>query len=202
MFDMKAEISIPIRSAEGIRQVIVRYPTDSEFLEWRRKKKILQNDLGRDSYEIVPSKPEACDLALVKLIQSDEAPITEEAEAYYILDRLFKTDISSRPEREGSGYTIRMKVMQKVKTSHTLRLPSVKETMDYERQRPPLTLKKFGQQEIRLNYSAAGELYDKLKQFSEGYQGDTPVLHKQEVINVLLQQIRSDEEPGDSDDQD
>ena len=39
MFDSRAEIGLTLHSPEGPKKVLVRYPTDSEFIEWRRKKK-------------------------------------------------------------------------------------------------------------------------------------------------------------------
>lgn len=206
MFDMKAEFGLTLQSPEGPKKVVVKYPDDNQVIEWRRKKKIVQKALGR-SFEIAPSKPEACDVALLSAIRIDkeDGPQIDEAEAFYIIGQLTDTNVTERPEREGSLYTIRMKVMRKLYTSHSLRIPSVKEQMDYDRMRSSVVFLQYGNQEIRLNYRASGELYDQLRQSTEGYRGDVPVAHKAEAINVLLQEIRAKEEepePESDEDQD
>ena len=82
MFDMKGEIALTLPAAEGPKKIVVRYPSDSEFIEWRRKKKIVQKDLGRRSFQIESSKPEPCDLALATAIRVDNGagPVLDEAE--------------------------------------------------------------------------------------------------------------------------
>ena len=204
MFDTKAEIRISLPSPEGRKTVVIRYFSDNEFFDWRRQKKVVQQDLGRGESELAPVTPGDCDLALFNAIRMDkeDGPPVDEAEALYVLTLLSSAEVSERPEKEGSLYVIRMKVMRKYATSHTLRTPSVRQMMDYERQRSSLRFLKYGAQEIRINYRGAVDLYDSLAQSSEGYAGSVvPVCHKAEAINVLLQEIRAEhEEAPDGDD--
>jgi hypothetical protein len=203
MFDSKAEIGLTIQG-EPPKKIVVRVPTDSEFIAWRRKKKVVQKDLGRRKFQMEQSKPEPCDLALVSAIRVDkDGPSIDEAEAIHIIGRLTECDVPNRPDREGSAYVIAMKVMRRLATSHTLRIPSVKEQMDYERMRSSVIFGQYGQQEIRINFQAAAELYDKLKVSVDGYANDVPVFHKAEAVNVLLQELREEqEESPDEDDED
>jgi hypothetical protein len=204
MFDMlKGEIALNLHSPDGPKKVLVRFPTDSEFIEWRRKKKIVQKDLGRRKFQIESSVPEACDLTLLSEIRLDKenGPSLDEAEAYYAIGQLAEAEVKEQPQREGSAYVIRMKIMRKLTTKHTLRVPSVREMMDYERMRSSVVFGQYGQQEIRINFRASAELYDKLKLSTEGYANEIPVPHKAEAVNVLLQEIRGEqEETHESDD--
>jgi len=202
MFDSKAEIGLTIQG-EQPKKVVVRFPSDAEFISWRRKKKVVQKDLGRRKFQMEASKPEPCDLALVNAIRVDkEGAAIDEAEAVHIIGRLTECEVPNRPDREGSAYVIAMKVMRKLNTTHTLRIPSVKEQMDYERMRSSVIYGQYGQ-EIRINFAAAGELYDKLKVSIDGYAHDVPVSHKAEAVNVLLQELRDEQDDTpDSDDED
>jgi hypothetical protein len=95
-----------------------------------------------------------------------------------------------------------MKVMNRLTTTHKLRIPSVQEQMDYERMRSSVIFGKYGQ-EIRINFQAAIDLYEKLKLETSGYANDIPVTHKAEAINVLLQELRAEDEASpDPDDED
>ena len=203
MFDAKAEIGLTLPSPDGPKKIVVHYPSDEQFIDWRRKKKVVQKDLGRRSFQIESSKPEPGDLALLNAIRVDkeDGPAIDEAEAYYIMGQLSECEVSTRPEREGSSYTIQMKIMRKLNVSHTLRIPSVKDMMDYERMRSSVVFGQYGHQEIKINFRASADLYDKLKVATGGYKGDVPVPHKAEAINVLLQEIRAEQEEEQGDDE-
>jgi hypothetical protein len=202
MFDSKAEIGVTLQG-EQPKKVCVRFPTDEQFIAWRRKKKVLQKDLGRDKFQIEQSKPEECDLLLANAIRVDkDGPEIDKSEAVHILNRLAKCEVPTKPEREGQSFLIEMKVMGRLTTTHKLRIPSVQEQMDYERMRSSVIFGKYGQ-EIRINFQAAIDLYEKLKLETSGYANDIPVTHKAEAINVLLQELRAeDEESPDSEDED
>lgn len=206
MFDTKTEIVIPIETPEGIKKVAVRYPTDAEFSDWRRKKKVLQKDLGRRKFRIEGSLPDKNDLELLSKIRADkdeDAPTIDEAEASHIIGRLASCEVSDRPTRVGQAFSIPLKVMGRFATVHVLGVPSMKQLFEYDRLRSGVIHGEYGRSEIRINFQAAGELYDALKQSVEGYAGAVPIPHKAEAINVLLQELRSrqeDEPEGDEDD--
>jgi hypothetical protein len=202
MFDSKAEIDLKIQG-EQPKNAVFRFPTDAEFIAWRRKKKVVQKDLGRRKFQMEQSKPETCDLALVNAIRVDkDGAALDEAESLHVITRLTECEVPNRPDREGYAYTIRMKALRRIPTSHTLRVPSVKEQMDYERNRSSVIFGQYGQ-EIRINFAAASDLYDKLKVAVEGYSNDIPVWHKAEAVNVLLQELRDEQEDSpDADDED
>ena len=203
MFDLKADLGIRLLSPDGDKKVSASFPSDADVIEWRRKKKIHQKDLGRRSFTMEPSKPEAIDLALAtKMLRTPEGETTveiDEAEAFHIINQVLACDVTENPEREGSVFVIRMKVVDRFKTVHVLRVPSMRDMMEYERNRNIVTFGQYGKQEIRINYRAAADLYDKVavKERLEGYAGGlVPVAHKAEAVNVLLQEIRAQQEDG------
>jgi hypothetical protein len=208
LFDSTRELGIALPSEEGTKRVSVSFPSDTDFCEWRRKKKIIQKDLGRRSYQIVPPEPEKIDLDLVTKIlvkrEDEVAPELDEADANYIINRLSQCEVSEQPEREGSAYVIKLKVLGQFRTVHVLRLPNMREWTSFDKLRSSIKFLPYGTQEIRMNYQVAGELYDKLKQRVDGYVGDrVPVSHKYEAVNVLLQEFRAQQEeaPADEDDE-
>jgi hypothetical protein len=207
MFDYKQEIGLSLDTDQGRKKVAVRYPTDAEWITWRRKKKILQKDLGRGNFQMEPSVPGAPDMELLNAIRVDkddpDAPQIDESEAFEIITKLGSADVNVRPSREESGYRIELKVMQRFNTIHRLKIPSVKDKQTYNRSKSSVTYGQYGYQEIRINYQAGADLYDKLITSKEGYSAEVPINHKAEVINVLLQEIAMSEQqeaaPEDSD---
>lgn len=196
MFDYKQEIGLSLDTDQGRKKVVVRYPSDAEWSTWRRKKKILQRDLGRGNFQMEPSVPGAADMELFNAIRLDkeDGPSIDESEAFEVITMLGRADVNTRPIREESGYSIELKVMQRINTVHRLKIPSVKDKQTYNRSKSPVTYGQYGYQEIRINYQAGAELYDKLKTSVEGYAGEVPINHKAEVINVLLQEIAMSEQ--------
>lgn len=188
----------------GLKSIVVNYPSDVLITEWRRKKKVQQKSLGRGYSEFESSKPEKIDLDTISAVRIDkeDGPEIDEAEAVYVLGLLTECEASDRPERDGNRYRVALKVMRGIDTVHVLRVPTMKQIMDYERQRSSVRTGPYGQQEIRINYRAAADLYDAIVDKAEttGYVGGiVPIVHKAEAVNTLLQEIRSaHEEVADS----
>lgn len=207
MFDMKADIGLKIVSDDGdIKKIIVRFPDDNEFIEWRRRKKILQKDLGRRNFEMQNATPSDYDLELAtKLRRDEDGPEINNADALHVMNSLANCEVENRPEREGKTFVIEMTVRNKTLTTHTLRIPSTQDMMHHDGMRSSVIHGAYGFQEIRLNYQSSAELYDKLKVSASGYANDIPVVHKAEIINVLLQEVKallSDDSESDDADQD
>lgn len=201
MFDMKRELGIPLLD----KKILCRMPSDAETGNWRRSKKISQKDLGRRSFQMEPAKPEKADLELFNKIQlADESGVkveVDEAEAFHIINTILACDVNEQPERHGSEFVIKLKAMNRFKTVHTLKMPTMRDMLEYERNRNSVIFGQFGKQEIRINFSAAGELYDKLVKSTEGYEGGiVPIAHKAEAVNALLQEIRASQEEEEGED--
>lgn len=190
MFDSTAEFVLRLMTGEGLIKIPVRFPTDAEYITWRRGKKILQKDLGRRNFQIERTVPEPRDLALLTAIRKHkDGAVIDEADALVMINQLTDCDVPTRPVREGNAYLIEMKVLKRLETKHTLRIPSMKEMMSH--QGSSVINGAYGYQEIRLNPQAAGDFYDRLAQGNEGYAGAVPVVHKAEALNVLLQEVQA-----------
>lgn len=194
MFDSKTEFAIDV-PGPAEKKPLVGWPSDKQWCEWRRKKKIVQKDIGRGYYQIQPSEAHQIDLDTFNAIRikKDGEPEVEIDidEAEYVIGRLAMCETTESPEREGNTYRIKIRVMDSIDTVHVLRIPTMKESKDYGRSRPPLIQGPYGTHEIRIDYHGAGKLYDTVKVSAEGYAGDVPIIHKVEAVNVLLQEMNS-----------
>jgi hypothetical protein len=206
MFDIKQEIAVSIDGPDGPKQVVVAYPSDAQLSEWRRKVKLYEKTIsGPEEESMLESTPPGpADLELINAIRifdkEAEAPQIDEYEARLIIEEtLIKCSVTEKPERENNRFTIRMSVVTGLKTSHVLRVPTVRERMEYSKAAARgYTYGKYNTSQIKVNYIPAGELYDKLKVETEGYaQGIVPVVHKAEAINVLLQEMKPKSSSGE-----
>lgn len=205
MFDAKAEIVQKVFKDGEIVRPVVRFPTDDEYITWRRKKKVQQTQLGRGNYEMTPAKPESADLALYKAIQVDkDGPVIDQAEAFVLVNQLFDCDIPTHPEQEGKTYVVEMKAMNRFDTLHTLKVPSMQQMTNHHG--ASVINGAYNTQDIRLNPQSSCDLYNELVQRTEGYVGNiVPAVHKVAVINAFLQEVREamkDTPESDDEDQD
>src|SRR3954470_2537607 len=134
MFDSTLELGIKLPSPEGFKRVSVVFPSAADWQTWRRAKKIQQKDLGRRSFQIEPTKPEQSDMDLFKKIVREHdgdtsAENIDMAEAAFIIGHISGCETTERPEREGSAFAIRMKVLNRFSVTHVLRVPTMKEMM-------------------------------------------------------------------------
>lgn len=189
MFDSKAEINLKVHTAHGgSKRLLVRYPTDDEWITWRRKKKIVQRALGR-GFDVEPATPEPADLDLLNAIKLDETQVSR-TDAFRIVNRLARFEVIVAPTLIGAAYKIEAKIMDQLLTAHVLRVPSVQELAEYHRNYMSVVFGQYGLQTITIDFTAGEALYNRLVQRTEGYVHTVPVPHKAEVINVLAQLIR------------
>src|ERR1700688_3720542 len=85
VFDGSRKILLKLLSSEGTREVTVRFPSDDEWIEYNRRRKIIIKQLGRGISEtVVPDSGEA-DSVLFAKIRSGEGPEVDSFEANRIL---------------------------------------------------------------------------------------------------------------------
>src|SRR6516225_8862331 len=92
MFDSNATITIGLRTASGKTDIAVRWPTDEEWGAHRRRRKILQRQLGRGMTETEIDTAEA-DSKLYEAVKLNGAPPLSVAEASRIVDAISTCDV-------------------------------------------------------------------------------------------------------------
>jgi hypothetical protein len=201
MFDVSKHFPVKLITPEGTKTVVVSMPSDQQWSDWRRKKKVKQTDLGRRKSTMEMSKGEQIDLDLVNAIRQEQEGVDpfdiDMEEAARVLNTLSICEVSEQPERDGSVFVINLKVMRRFDTVHRVRVPSVKDSQNYQRQRSSVVFGAYNTSEFRINLDASKKLYDAIVERSEGYVGAIPVIHKAEVVNVLLQEIEALQEEVD-----
>ena len=74
VFDAGRQVEVQLRSAEGTKTVKVRFPTDEEWTERQRRRKIVIKQLGRGISETVIPNCEDVDAVLFAQLRVEEAP--------------------------------------------------------------------------------------------------------------------------------
>src|SRR3990172_9868798 len=169
VFDANRQAEIQLRSAEGNKTVTVRFPTDEEGAERQRGPKIIIKQLGRGIPETVIPGSEEADAELLAKLRVGDGPEVDGFEATRILEQLSQADVDDALQEAGA-FRVLVRVPGGL-TAHVLRMPSAKDVIEYRRAFARILDLPFNKQELTVNLGAAGSLYQKLCQQSEGYAG-------------------------------
>jgi len=189
MFDSQKEIHVQLRSAEGARTVKVRFPNDEEWIERQRRRKIIIKHLGRGTSETTIPNAEEVDAALLAKIRLDDGDELDAYEASRIIEQLGQAEVDD-VVAEGGAFRVVLRVPGGT-TVHVLRMPSAKDVIEYRRNFARILDLPFNRQELTVNLAAAGMLYQKLCQTSEGYAGAVPIIHQAVAVKAAIDALEA-----------
>jgi|SRR3990172_727107 len=189
VFDSGRQVEIKLQSAEGTKIVKVRFPTDEEWTERQRRRKIIIKQLGRGVSETVIPDSQDTDAALLAKLRIGEGPEVDGFEATRILEQLSQADVDDVIP-EGGTFRVLTRVPGGL-TTHTLRMPSAKDVIEYRRAFARILDLPFNKQELTVNLGAAGTLYQKLCQGTEGYAGAVPIIHQAVAVKATIDALEA-----------
>jgi hypothetical protein len=184
VFDASRPIAVNLRTPGGVKTVRVRFPSDDEWIERQRRRKVVIKQLGRGISETIVGNGEDVDAALVAKIRSDPAPDIDAFEAVKVVEQLSTAEVDDVVS-EGDSFRITTRVLGG-STAHVLNMPSAKDVFDYRRGFARVLDLPFGKQELTINIAPAGVLYKKLVVSTEGYAGDVPIIHQAVAVKAAI----------------
>ena len=196
VFDAGRPVEVQLRSAEGTKTVKVRFPTDEEWTERQRRRKIIIKQLGRGISETVIPHSEDVDAALFAKIRAGEGPEVDPFEASRIIEQLSQADVDDVVPEAGA-FRVVLRVPGGL-TAHVVRMPSAKDVIEYRRGFARVLDLPFNKQELTVNLAAAGALYQKLVAATEGYAGAVPIVHQAVAVKAAIDALDAGfQETGD-----
>jgi hypothetical protein len=184
VFDASRPIAVNLRAPGGMKTIRVRFPSDDEWIERQRRRKVVIKQLGRGISETIVGNGEDVDAALVAKIRSDPAPDIDAFEAVKVVEQLSTAEVDDVVS-EGDSFRITTRVLGG-STAHVLNMPSAKDVFDYRRGFARVLDLPFGKQELTINIAPAGVLYKKLVVSTEGYAGDVPIIHQAVAVKAAI----------------
>jgi len=186
VFNAANQFEIHLRSAQGSKTVKVRFPTDEEWIERQRRRKVIIKYLGRGVSETTVPNSEETDAALVAKLRLDEdGPEVDPFEASRIVEQLSQAEVDETI-REAGGFRVLLRVPGGT-TVHVLGMPSERDVIQFRRAFARILDLPHNRQEISTNLRAAGELYQKLCQQTEGYADGVPIVHQAVAVNAVIE---------------
>ena len=188
VFDASRPLAMNLRAPEGLKTVRVRFPTDDEWIERQRRRKVLVKQLGRGTSETTVVNREDADAALLAKIRTEQdGPEVDPFEAAKLIEELATCEVDDVvPVSE--GFRVTMRVLGGM-TTHVMKTPSAKDTFEYRRGFVRVLDLPFGRQEMTVNIAAVAAFYKKLAVSTEGYAGDppvVPVIHQAVAVRAAI----------------
>ena len=189
MFDAKQTITMNLRTPAGLKAVRVRFPTDEEWIDRQKKRKVIVKQLGRGVSETtIPDSAEADAALLAKIrVTEENAPEVDAFEASRIIEQLSQAEVDDVIQ-EGDAFRVTMRVLGGTVT-HLLKMPSAKEDFEYRRGFARVLDLPYNRQELIINLTPAAALFKKLIDSSEGYAGDVPIIHQAVAVKATIDAI-------------
>lgn len=186
MFDAKQPITIHLRTPDGVKPIRIRFPTDEEWIDRQKKRKVIVKQLGRGVSETtIPDSAEADAALLAKIrVPEENASEVDAFEASRIIEQLSQADVDDVVQ-VGDGFRVTLRVLGGT-VSHILRMPSAKDVFEYRRGFARVLDLPYNRQELIINLAPAGALFKKLLESSEGYTGDVPIIHQAVAVKAAI----------------
>src|SRR5512141_515356 len=93
VLDAARPVAINLRGPDGVKTVRVRFPSDDEWAERQRRRKVIVKQLGRQISETTIPNGEEIDAALLAKIRTEEAPEVDAFEAQKVVEQLATCDV-------------------------------------------------------------------------------------------------------------
>ncbi len=184
VFDAARPVAVQLRGPDGIKTVRVRFPSDDEWAERQRRRKVIVKQLGRGTSETIITGGEEIDAELLAKIRSEDGPDVDAFEAQKVIEQLATCDVDD-VVLTGDAFRVTTRVLGTL-TTHLLKMPSAKDVNTYRRAFLRVLDLQFNRQQITINLRAAGELYKKLVEATEGYAGDVPIIHQAVAVKAAI----------------
>ena len=120
-------------------------------------------------------------------IRTEEAPEVDAFEAQKVIEQLATCDVDDVVQA-GDAFQVTLRVLGAT-TMHLLKMPSAKDVYQYRRGFARVLDLPFNRQELTINVRAAGDLYKKLLEGTEGYTGDVPIIHQAVAVKAAIDAI-------------
>jgi hypothetical protein len=184
VFDATRPVAIQLRGPDGVKTIRVRFPTDDEWAERQRRRKIIVKQLGRQMSETTVPHNEEIDAALLAKVRTEDSPEVDAFEAQKVIEQLATCDVDD-VLMAGNAFRVSLRVLGGM-TAHVIKMPSAKDVNQYRTGFARVLDLPFGRQELTLNVRAAGDLYKKLIDTTEGYAGDVPIIHQAVAVKAAI----------------
>jgi hypothetical protein len=194
MFDASAEFAITARTGKTKVEIGMRWPSDEEWAERHRTRKVSIRSMGRGVSETIIDSG-AADFKLYQTARLNGAPELTPAEASMVIKVLERAEVTE-VVIDGEEATVTMQVPGGAVT-HRLQLPTADQVIKMQRAASRLFSAPHNTSQMRMYLDPTAKLWDECKGRSEDYTGAVPALHKDVAIRAVVEEINNEMSASD-----
>jgi hypothetical protein len=195
-FDINQPVKLKVIRPDGDVTITLRFPTDEEWIERSRRRKIRSRNLGNGKTQSIQNPPDSHNAELVNGLRVGECAEVDLHEAKRILDRISTAAIDGDITREGANLRIPLKILG-VSTVHIIRIPTERERGEFLQMSGVPTISQGNIDTYGFNLGGAADLYPKLRKDAIGYTGNVSVVHALAILNAAFEFIDQEIEGED-----
>lgn len=184
LFDFGRALMMKLRVAGGVKEIRLRFPTDEEWADRHRRRKIVIKNLGRGVSETSIPGAEEVDADLVAKVRTSPDPEIDQFEAARIVEQISQAEVED-VQTTGDVCRVEMRVLGGT-TIHELKVPSAKDVHEFKRAFTRVRDLPFNKQEAIIYLPAAEPVYGRLLIGTEGYAPESaiPIIHQASVVKA------------------
>jgi hypothetical protein len=168
----------------GDQRLTVRWPSDQEWFNRARRKRLIKRSLGRGQSETQMPEPGEPDLGLYEAITTNGSPQLTAAEANGVLDALSLCNVIGVTIEDQGGVVQMVTAFGNV--VHKLNIPTADQIIKWRRSAYRVLDLPHGQQQFIVNPEPGAQLWDSCQGSSQDYAGATPGIHKDTAMQALI----------------
>lgn len=200
MFDSERHYDIKLLSGD---KITVRFPTDQEWTERQRKRKLIVRDLGRGTSETTTPGGEEVDQEFLAKIAISDVSAVEPAEAARVIDLISKCDVEE-VVKEADNWRVSLRVPGGT-TQIVIGQITAGDMSTYRREFVKVHDLPHGRRQIVVNLMAADALFKKVVVGVTGYKqidsnqltSGVPITHKNIALKAAFDALEASVDDGD-----
>jgi len=194
MFDTTGEVAARVRTREGLQELVVRWPTEEEWIERGRGRRTNQRQLGQGATEIDVVEGDS-DLKLYNAIRLNGSANLTAGEATMFMETIAECR-GAGAELGPAEAVITLRVMGGQEVKHTITIPSAEAIFK---------TKKLASKVVNLPHNLYAsktfmgpwlKLYEECNGHSSDYTGPIPAIHKETAMRELAEAMEREMTAG------
>jgi len=186
MLDTSQEVTVPGRTSSGRTDITIRWPSDKEWADRNKRRKIFIKRLGRGRSETTVDPGDA-DQRLYEAIKLNGAPPLTVGESTRVIEALAQTDVLDVTLEADTGLVTLATAGGTV--HHRLKLPSADQVLAFRRNSTRLIDLPLNTQQIIILLDPAVQLWNDCNGQSDDYAKEIPAVHKDAAIRAVIEAL-------------
>lgn len=184
-YEVVDDVTTRIPRPSGSIEVHLRWPTDEEWIQRQKSRRIIQKNLRMGATETDVLGGDDADAALFEKVRIESDGVSP-AEASLVLNQMSSSDVIDC-QYLGTEFKVKLLLAGSREIEIGLTMPTADQVQKYRRSLARVIDLPYGKQEIRMNATAASDLFNTL--VTSKADSALPVVFKSPAISAIIAEL-------------